>query len=212
MNKIKTPIKLEGIEESIYAGFWIRLGSLILEVLILIPYILLKMYVDGLGYRITYYTVIPELLFYFWFRIYLVKKYGGSPGKLIVGLKIIKLDGTDVTWREAILRELFTFIDTIFVSCIMVVALSYADKEVYMSLEWVKKQDYLLSFFPSLSRIHNVFNNFWFWSELVVLLFNKRKRAIHDYVAGTVIVKKTYLKKMRDLMAKEQADLQTNNI
>jgi uncharacterized RDD family membrane protein YckC len=34
--------------------------------------------------------------------IYLVKKYGGTPGKLIVGIKIIKLDGTDVTWKEAI--------------------------------------------------------------------------------------------------------------
>ncbi len=49
MNKIITPLKLEGVEESIYAGFWIRLVSLILEVVILIPYILLKLYVDGLG-------------------------------------------------------------------------------------------------------------------------------------------------------------------
>lgn len=212
MNKIITPLKLEGVEESIYAGFWIRLVSLILEVVILIPYILLKLYVDGLGYSITYYTVLPELLFYFWFRIYLVKKYGGSPGKLIVGIKIIKLDGSDVTWREAILRELFSFLDTVFVSCIMVVALSYANKEIYMSLDWFKKQDYLLGLFPSLSRIHNVFNNFWFWSELVVLLFNKRKRAIHDYVAGTVIIKKTYLKKMRDLMQKEQVDLKTTTL
>lgn len=212
MNKIITPLKLEGVEESIYAGFWIRLVSLILEVVILIPYILLKLYVDGLGYSITYYTVLPELLFYFWFRIYLVKKYGGSPGKLIVGIKIIKLDGSDVTWREAILRELFSFLDAVFVSCIMVVALSYADKEIYMSLDWVKKQDYLLSLFPTLSRIHNLFNSFWFWSELVVLLFNKRKRAIHDYVAGTVIIKKTYLKKMRDLMQKEQVDLKTTTL
>jgi len=134
MNKIITPLKLEGVEESIYAGFWIRLVSLILEVIIFIPFILLKMYLDGLGYNIKYYTVLPEFLFYFWFRIYLVKKYGGSPGKLIVGIKIIKLDGSDVTWREAILRELFSFLDAIFVSFIMLVAFSYAVIVIYIIL------------------------------------------------------------------------------
>jgi uncharacterized RDD family membrane protein YckC len=29
----------------------------------------------------------------------------------------------------------------------------------------------------------------WVWSEVVTMLFNKRRRALHDYLAGTVVVK-----------------------
>ena len=29
----------------------------------------------------------------------------------------------------------------------------------------------------------------WLWSELVVLLLNKKRRALHDFIAGTVVVK-----------------------
>jgi uncharacterized RDD family membrane protein YckC len=29
----------------------------------------------------------------------------------------------------------------------------------------------------------------WIWSEFITMLFNKRRRAIHDYIAGTVVVR-----------------------
>lgn len=29
----------------------------------------------------------------------------------------------------------------------------------------------------------------WLFSELIVLLFNEKKRAIHDFIAGTVVIK-----------------------
>ena len=32
----------------------------------------------------------------------------------------------------------------------------------------------------------------WIWSEFVVLLFNRRKRAIHDFIAGTVVILKEF--------------------
>jgi uncharacterized RDD family membrane protein YckC len=28
----------------------------------------------------------------------------------------------------------------------------------------------------------------WIWSEIIVLLFNRRKRALHDFIAGTVVI------------------------
>jgi uncharacterized RDD family membrane protein YckC len=33
-----------------------------------------------------------------------------------------------------------------------------------------------------------VLGEVWMWSELVVLLLNEKRRAIHDYIAGTVVV------------------------
>jgi uncharacterized RDD family membrane protein YckC len=210
----KTPLIIDGINESIYAGFWTRLGSLLLDFLILIPYLALVLYINGLSKNAYYFTFIPGLIFHFWFSIYLVKKYGGTPGKLIVGIKILKLDGTDVTWKEAILRQSVNFNLIIFGSIITIYALSKADGEYYESLNWIKKQEYLFALTPLLFKIYTWTNNIWVYSELVVLLFNKRKRALHDFIADTVIVKTKYIEKIREVMKNQEtsADKSTNRI
>ena len=37
MENQKTPLKLQRVSESIYAGFWIRLGSMFLDAFFLLP-------------------------------------------------------------------------------------------------------------------------------------------------------------------------------
>lgn len=207
----KTPLTIDGISESIYAGFWTRLGSLLLDFLIMLPYVFLVLYINGLSKNAYYFTFIPGLIFHFWFSIYLVKKYGGTPGKLIVGIKILKLDGTDVTWREAILRQIIAFVLTIFASIMTFYALSMADGEYYESLGWMQKQQYLFGLTPILFKIYTWTNNIWVYSELFVLLFNKRKRALHDFIADTVIVKTKYIEKIREVINADQAPTDTIN-
>jgi len=57
-----------------------------------------------------------------------------------------------------------------------------------------------LSLSPEFFIIYSVAINIWIWSELLVLLTNRRKRAIHDFMAGTVIVKAIYVDKIRETM------------
>lgn len=196
-----TPLTIVGIKDNIYAGFWTRLGSLFLDFLFLLPYIFILLYINGLNKNAYYYTFIPGLIVQFWFNIYLVKKYGGTPGKLIVGIKIIKLDGTDVTWREAILRQIIAFVLTIFASITTIYAITMADGEYYEGLGWMKKQQYLFGLTPILFKIHTWTNNIWVYSEFFVLLFNKRKRALHDFIADTVIIKTKYVEQIREAMS-----------
>jgi len=203
MNNKQTPLSIEGINENIYAGFWIRLGSLLLDFLIMIPVIFLTLYLNGLSKNAYYFTFIPSLIFHFWYSIYLVKKHGGTPGKLIAGIKILKINGENVTWKESILRQIVTFILTIFASVITIIALSKADGEYYESLTWMTKQQYLMTLTPLLFTIYTWTSNIWTYSELLVLLFNKRKRALHDFIAGTVIVRTKYIDRLREVMSAE---------
>ncbi len=200
MTTKKTPLKINGISTSIYAGFWIRLGSLLLDFIIMIPVVVFILFLNGLSMNYYYYTLIPNLIFTIWYRIYLVKKYGGTPGKLIMGIKILKIDGSDVSWKEAILREIVTISLTIFASIIQIIALSQADKTHYESLTWLTKQKYVMSLTPLLFTIYTWSSNTWVYSEFFVLLFNKRKRALHDFIAKTVIVRTMYIDKIRETM------------
>jgi uncharacterized RDD family membrane protein YckC len=99
-NKI-IPIKINGINENIYSGFWSRLGANLLDGLILIPASFLLLFINSFNKNIYFITAIPNLLFIFifWYNIFLPKRYGGTPGKLIVGIKIVK-DHRHSRWLE----------------------------------------------------------------------------------------------------------------
>ena len=200
MTTKQTPLTIDGLRESLYAGFWIRFGSLLLDLLIISPVIFIVLYLNGLSKNAYFYTVIPLLGFHFWYNIYLVQKNGGTPGKLISGLTILKKDGADLTWREAILRHIVTFVLTIFVAIVTIIALTHSDTEYYESLNWMKKQEYLMTLLPIYFTLYTWTSNIWTWGELFVLLLNKRKRALHDYIAETVIVRTKYIDKMRVAM------------
>ena len=200
MTSKKTPLTIDGISTSIYAGFWIRLGSLLLDFIILLAVVIIILYLNGLSKNAFYYTLLPNLIFSFWYRIYLVKKQGGTPGKLIMGIKIIKIDGSDVSWKEAILREIVNYGLTFFISIVTIIALSQADTAHYESLTWLTKQQYLMTLMPIFFTIYTWSSNTWVYSEFFVLLFNKRKRALHDFMAKTVIVRAMYIDKIRETM------------
>jgi uncharacterized RDD family membrane protein YckC len=194
----QTPLRLDGVSENIYAGFWIRLGSLLLDFVFVIPVTFLSLYLNSLGKNIYLYTIIPVLIFGLWYNIYLPKKYGGTAGKLVVGIKIIKINGQPIQWKEAILRHIVLLILTIFSIILMISCLLQADNSTYMSLSWLKQSQYLMSFSPILFMIYSWSSNIWIYSEFIVLLTNKRKRAIHDFIAGTVIVKAIYIDRLRE--------------
>lgn len=200
MNEKQTPLEIDGISDSIYAGFWARFASLLLDTIIMLPVIFLTLYLNGLGKNIYFYTLIPNFVFGLWYYIYLTKKYGGTPGKLIAGMKIIKLNGELIDWKEAILRHSVLLVLTLLSVIMMTSCLLNADESVFISLGWLKRSQYLMSLSPMFFLIYTWVSNIWIYSEFIVLLTNKRKRAIHDYIAGTVIVKTKYIAKIREAM------------
>lgn len=203
MNLKETPLQIDGINDNIYAGFWARLGSLFLDLIIMLPFLFLIQYFNGFGKNIFFITLIPNILFGLWYHIYLPKKYGGTPGKLIVGNKIIRIDGKPIEWKEAFLRHIVMLALTILSVIVMTICLLKADDETYKNLGWLQRSQYLMSLSPLFFKLYTWTSNIWVYSEFIVLLTNKRKRAIHDYIAGTVIVKSKYIDQIREYMNTE---------
>jgi uncharacterized RDD family membrane protein YckC len=192
------PIEIEGINGGIYSGFWSRLGANLLDMLILIPYVLILMFIISFNKYMYIFTVIPNLLFDFWYNVFLPKKYGGTPGKLIVGIKIIKIDSLPIGWKESVLRYILPLFLTLIRDTLMVIAAFLADGEIYNGLNWFQKAYYLTT--SAKTGAIDIFNNVWVWSEIIVLLFSKRKRALHDFIAGTVVIKSKYEERIREKM------------
>lgn len=171
-----------------YAGFWPRLGAMLLDGLILGPVGWLSILAGGHHRLYDVYTFIPFILLGLFYNVYLVRRFGGTPGKLIVGIRIRKVNGDPVGYREAILRELPDTILNALVSFALLLPLFQMTDAEYASLSFTGLYQRQLALAPAWYKPANWAQNIWFWSELVVLLTNRKRRALHDFIAGTVVV------------------------
>ena len=193
------PLKIDSVNDNIYSGFWSRLSANLLDAIIVIPFIFLLQYINFLNLYNYFITLIPNIFFLFFYNVFLPKRYGGTPGKLIVGIKIVKMDSSLIGWRESILRHSVYLILSIISICIRIMAITLVDIEIYQNLTFSNKTMYLKTLSPGIDVITTL-SNIWFWGEVIILLFNKRKRALHDFMAGTVIVKSKYLENIQEKM------------
>ena len=103
-----------------YAGFWIRLGAGIIDlaILVLIPF-LVYCAISGFAPRIILFTIAaPGIGFIGWLIeiIYFTGFWvwrGQTPGKMVMGIKIIRTDSSPVNWPHALLRYLGYIVSTI---------------------------------------------------------------------------------------------------
>lgn len=173
-----------------YAGFWRRFGALLLDFMVFSPIMGLTMYLNH-NYRLFHlYYFIPGLFISVLYSIYLVRRYGGTPGKLLMGLRITRVDFSPVGYREAILRHAPEFVlGAISSIAIILASLKMTDKE-YLSLSMTLQFKALQDRTPSWNKVIQTTQTIWIWSEFVVLLTNRKKRALHDFIAGTVVIRK----------------------
>jgi uncharacterized RDD family membrane protein YckC len=199
MTELQIPLKLERARKPVFAGFWLRLGASLIDSLCLGALGAVLLYLNGRDMEYIYYTTFINLVFVVGYHIYLPKRYGGTPGKLLVGTTIIRTDGEAIGWREAFLRHMVNLILFICSAGITISCVLAADETVYMELGWMKRNEYLMSL-STLFTPYMWISNIWIWSEFIVLLTNKERRAIHDFIAGTVVVRTMYIPRLREEM------------
>jgi len=187
MNTFETTIR--------YAGLWLRLVALVID---LLPLCLL-----GVGLNLLYllypvrlaevYAFPLVLLLTFWYYIYLVYRYGGTPGKLLLGLRIVRSDGSRIGLSNAVPREMLKFLLHIVFRAGIVVALLRIEDGQYTELltqatHANERYRALIQFVPEWIWWTAIAQILWFASDLLVLLGNRKRRALHDFIARTVVI------------------------
>jgi uncharacterized RDD family membrane protein YckC len=177
-----------------YAGFWPRLGSILLDCLILFPLSAVVFWADAHYRMFMVYYLIPGTVFGLFYSVYLVRRFGGTPGKLIVGIRIRKLDGEPVGYREAFLRYFPEFVFGLLMSIALIFPLFHMSDAEYHSLSFMERAKRMVELAPSWYKPLQIAQNIWVWGELIVLLTNRKRRALHDFIAGTVVVHASFSK------------------
>ena len=132
---------------------------------------------------ITALLVIIQNLTWLIYTVYMHAKYGQTFGKMVCKVKVVdfKTEQT-ITVRQAILREAIPLV----LNSILV---GYQAFGILTS-----RITYEASFTGQLSHDKvfwtlSIVPLIWFIIEIFTMLSNKKRRALHDYIAGTVVIR-----------------------
>ncbi len=198
------PKNFPQFDESIYAGFGPRIGAFLLDFLILIIFGIALAFLQAVSQSMAILALVIQVIaFGFVYQILFVKLYGATPGKFAAGIKIVKLDGTNVGWGEAVLRA---FVDLVFMAfgvAIVYLSIMSMSAEAYEALTLVNRQITIEKWNPTLFTIQKFVPLTWALSEFVVLWTNKRRRDLRDFIGDTLQIKSKYQKEVLEIMADE---------
>jgi uncharacterized RDD family membrane protein YckC len=177
------------MNEMTYAGFWQRFGAFWVDLVVLLPLTGLA-YVWGEYSRLyQIYWLLPGIVFGLWYHVYLVVRFGGTPGKLILNMRVAMVDGSPVTPKAALLRYSVLLLLTGLMAIALIMAVLRMTDEEYFSLGYMARAARMVEMAPPWYQLVNMLMQIWIWSEFITMLFNKKRRAIHDFMAGTVVLK-----------------------
>jgi len=190
------PIEINGIK--VYAGFWKRFCALFIDRLIVLSTAFL---IAEIPCPVRFGPIPSIILAVFVFvlvniyEVYFHGRFGATPGKWVVGIRVTRPDGRQIGWTEAWTRS---SVDIAFAFIVLVFemwGMFQVDWAQFAPLGWSERPTKLREVLPSWFRALDVLQAVWVYSEVLVVLFNKRKRALHDFLAGTIVIKKQFAEK-----------------
>ncbi len=144
-----------------YGTFWGRLAAGILDAIATGLAIYAVGFMLGMESKAAVYF---SEFFPFAYSVVLHGRYGRTIGKKLMGLKVIdKSERKEIGYKQAFIRDAIPILITLFV---------------------------IFASGSDLGNEENGFVNFaWFLTEVLTVLFNQKRRAVHDFMAGTVVVR-----------------------
>jgi uncharacterized RDD family membrane protein YckC len=98
------------------------------------------------------------------------------------------VDGSPVTRAAAVKRYVVLFLLTAFESAVLAAGYMTMTDAQFSSLGFTARSELISQMTAPWFTIGTVLTQIWIWGEFLTLLFNKERRAIHDFMAGTVVI------------------------
>lgn len=151
----------------------------LLDGLIFLPLGILNAVIQGNAHLPVIAIILWQIFYIFSRPVYTILmhgRYGQTVGKKAMGVVLLHIDETrSINYREAVLRE----------SPDLVILLAYSILEINYLLG-VSLNPVMTTIFIFLGSA----NTIWFLLEIITTLTNDKRRALHDFIAKSVVVRK----------------------
>ncbi len=165
-----------------YADFASRFGANMIDGLIFLPLTFGSIWMRAQSTPLAATSLIVTVLFAI-YQLYFIAAKGQTLGKMFAEIKVTKPNGSPVGWRESFLRESVNLLFWFIITLSTLIALSRISPTEYASASLAQQSLLIAHYQPFPINVLSILSQIWFWSELVVLLTNKQRRSLHDFIA-----------------------------
>jgi uncharacterized RDD family membrane protein YckC len=171
-----------------YATFWQRFAAMWIDFFVLLPLLIVDGLLEALSKAAAMALLVPMAAAYAGYSIYFHGRFGQTIGKRVMGIRVVRVTGERIGWREAWLRSSVDLVLSLVGVIGTFMALAVISDADYYGVGWLRRAENLAAVQPRWLGWAGTAAQIWVWSEVIVMLFNKRRRALHDFIAGTVVV------------------------
>jgi len=169
------------VEEK-YNTFLPRFCAFIIDGIVFIPFYELNKFIWSHHSEHSLVTLalwhVLYALSYFTYSIFLHGKYGQTVGKIATGVKVVDFSETPLRMSQAVRRDIVPLI-------LVLVSLAVQVPQILEGVNLVNPT----RLFDSTDMIFVSVQIGWIIAELLTMLTNSKRRAIHDFIAGSVVLK-----------------------
>lgn len=184
-----THVNLEAPTQEGVASLWPRIAAHILDGLIFSPLYIISMVLACLSRQWYICWQIAVILVNFWIYLYLVPRYGGTPGKRLLKMTIKTNDGAKLNTKAALLRGCMTLLITSCSIASNILAALLLSETKFVDLDAFSRAEAIIGNIAEYSFPIVICSQIWWLATIFIMLCNKERRAIHDYIAGTVVIR-----------------------
>lgn len=171
-----------------YASFWQRFAANWIDVFVLLGPFVAFSWLGSLSKTLALLCLVPNGLLFWGYMWQMHARTGQTIGKRELGIRVVRVDGSRINQVDAFRRSSVDLVLATASITLMALSLAGISEEELSRLGWIQQQERMQQTHPAFHQWLFYLGQVWVWSEVIVMLFNARRRAIHDYLGGTVVI------------------------
>ncbi|MCV2439856.1 RDD family protein [Paucibacter sp. DJ2R-2] len=170
------------------ATFSQRFAASLIDFAVFLPVLAAQALVFKHSKAVATALVIPLSFCFLAYVIYCHGRYGQTIGKRVMRIRVLQLSGERLAWSNAWARSSVDIGLTTLSTLSFFIALLHVPDSLYYAASYIEQINNLQAYEPSWASWSATATQVWALGELVTMLFNKHRRALHDFIGGTVVV------------------------
>jgi uncharacterized RDD family membrane protein YckC len=170
-----------------YSSFGRRLGAYLIDFLLLSPLFALQIWASGHSISMAILSAVLVSVAFIGYRVYCHAIWGQTVGKRVAKLRVVRLSGEAIGWRESWLRSSVEMLFTGLTLIAQLIALAAIPAAEFAGLDTVQRESNLQVYTPAWSGYVITLSGIWYIASLITLFVNDQRRTLHDFIAGTVV-------------------------
>lgn len=155
-----------------------RIAAYFIDAVVFFPLFIFYFLIDGIELPTWgYYVLLASApIFGIGYNVVLHWKFGQTIGKMVAQVKVLSLDEVPITFKQAFLRD----IGYVVTESVEFAILAY---RLAVGVGWDSEPFGSTAAFAGLPSLG------WLILDALVLIKSKKNRALHDFIAGTVVIR-----------------------